>query len=259
MMQENMLVTAQRKIADNIFEIKLHGEMTAAVSQPGQFVHIRVNGSDSINPLLRRPISICSVDKKEKEMTLIYRRSGLGTDLLSHGGKGGRIDVLGPLGHGFPLQQAEAAAKVLIVGGGVGIPPLYGLSRELAGKGVRITHVLGFRSAKDVFYEDRFSGLGRTVLLTEDGTGGRKGRVTDVLDGIDFTAAFACGPLPMLKAIKSLIPDKPLYLSLEQRMACGIGACLACAVRVSDKNDAKGYRRVCCDGPVFRAGEVELC
>lgn len=260
MKQEDMLVSAHREIADNIFEMKLRGGLAAEVTQPGQFVYIRVNGSGSIHPLLRRPISICSVDKSENEMTLVYRRSGLGTELLSHAGEGDRLDLLGPLGHGFPVQSAEAAGgRALIIGGGVGVPPLYGLSRELVKIGAQVTHVLGFRSAKDVFYGHEFAGLGQTIILTEDGTSGQKGRVTDVLDEVEFDAAFACGPLPMLKAVKNKVTGRPLYISLEQRMGCGIGACLACVVRTSDKNDEKGYHRVCCDGPVFEAGEVELC
>lgn len=258
MKQEDMLITGHREIADNIFELKLQGDMAAEVSQPGQFVHIRVSGSDSITPLLRRPISICSVDKKEKELTLIYRRSGLGTERMARAEKGSRLDALGPLGHGFPVPQ-EDAGSALIVGGGVGVPPLYGLSRELVKKGFRVTHVLGFRSAKDVFYEHEFAALGQTIILTEDGTSGQKGLVTDVLDGLNYEAAFACGPLPMLKAVKNKVTGRPLYISLEQRMGCGIGACLACVVRASDTNDGKGYRRVCCDGPVFKAEEVELC
>ncbi|MCO7128119.1 dihydroorotate dehydrogenase electron transfer subunit [Sporolactobacillus shoreicorticis] len=260
MMQENMRVLAHEEIADCIFELKLEGEMVWAITEPGQFVHIRVGGgSQSVAPLLRRPISISSADPSKKTMTLIYRSGGLGTGLLSETGIGEKVDVLGPLGHGFPVEATPLQGKALVIGGGVGIPPLYGLSQELNARGIQVTHVLGFRSAKDVFYQMAFEKAGRTIIMTEDGTDGRRGRVTDVLDSVDFDVAYACGPIPMLKALEHAITEKPLFVSLEQRMGCGIGACMACVTRATDANDAKGYRRVCCDGPVFKAGEVELC
>lgn len=260
MIQEDMITLSHREIADDIFELKLQGEISSEISEPGQFVHIRVGSeSGSVAPLLRRPISICTADQRHQQLTLIYRSTGLGTQLLSHAVKGQKIDVFGPLGHGFPVGAVSEGGRALLIGGGVGVPPLYGLSQALADKGVQVTHVLGFRSEKDIFYENEFAELGETIILTEDGTNGRAGRVTDVLADLDFDVAYACGPLPMLKAVQKMITSKPLYLSLEQRMGCGIGACLACAVHTVDPNDDKGYRRVCCDGPVFRAGEVELC
>ncbi|RYM07238.1 dihydroorotate dehydrogenase electron transfer subunit [Sporolactobacillus sp. THM7-7] len=258
MRQEAMRITAQREIADDIFEIRLQGEMVLDIREPGQFVHMLPGGgSGGASPLLRRPISICSADPANKEMTLIYRRGGLGTDILSHAEPDERLDVLGPLGHGFPLTGS--GKRALVIGGGVGVPPLFGLSEELVRRGVQVTHVLGFRSAKDVFYVKAFAALGRTIIMTEDGTAGQKGRVTDVLEGVTYDVAYACGPLPMLKAVENEVTDRPLYISMEQRMGCGIGACLACVVHTVDKNDGKGYRRVCCDGPVFKAREVELC
>lgn len=260
MIQEDMTVLSHREIADGIFELKLHGKIPVEISEPGQFVHVRVGGSSgSAAPLLRRPISICTADLGHQSLTLIYRSIGLGTELLSHAVEGKKIDVFGPLGHGFPVDVVPEGGRALMIGGGVGVPPLYGLSQMLADKGVQVTHVLGFRSEKDIFYENEFAELGETIILTEDGTNGRAGRVTDVLKGIDFDTAYACGPLPMLKAVQTMIGEKPLYLSMEQRMGCGIGACLACVVHTTDREDGKGYRRVCCDGPVFRAGEVELC
>ncbi|RYL95395.1 dihydroorotate dehydrogenase electron transfer subunit [Sporolactobacillus sp. THM7-4] len=260
MIQEDMLITGQRSLADQIFELKLRGKLAANVSEPGQFVHIRVNGqSGSVAPILRRPISICSRDRAKEEITLIFRSGGLGTDLLKEAEPGERLDVLGPLGHGFPVRDIHDMKKAVVIGGGVGVPPLYGLSAELVKKGVSVLSILGFRSAKDVFYKKEFEELGETVIMTEDGTSGIRGRVTDVLDGMDFDVAYACGPLPMLKAVQRKVSDRPLYISMEQRMGCGIGACLACVVHTTDQNDSKGYRRVCSDGPVFRAGEVELC
>ncbi|SFG40080.1 dihydroorotate dehydrogenase electron transfer subunit [Sporolactobacillus nakayamae] len=260
MMQEDMRVLAHEEIADQIFKLKLEGEMVQTITEPGQFVHIRVGGeSQSIAPLLRRPISISSADPSTKTMTLIYRSGGLGTSLLSETKIGEKIDVLGPLGHGFPVDATPLKGKALVIGGGVGVPPLYGLSQALIERGVHVTHVLGFRSAKDVFYQAEFEKLGRTIVMTEDGTSGKQGRVTDVLDSVDFDAAYTCGPIPMLRALEHAITEKPLFVSLEQRMGCGIGACMACVTHTTDPNDAKGYRRVCCDGPVFKAREVELC
>jgi dihydroorotate dehydrogenase electron transfer subunit len=260
MRQEDMRVIAQREIADHVFERVLSGELAGGVCEPGQFVHIRVGGgSGAVAPLLRRPISICSVDPSKNEMTLIYRRGGLGTDRMAAAAPGDTLDVLGPLGHGFPVASAAAGDRALIVGGGVGVPPLFGLARQLVAKGVVVTHVFGFRSAKDVFYEEAFAGLGRTVVMTEDGSAGERGLVTDKIGSMACDVAYACGPLPMLKAVAQMLDDRPLYLSMEQRMGCGIGACLACVVPTADRTDAKGYRRVCCDGPVFKSGEVELC
>lgn len=260
MMQENMWVLAHEEIADSVYELKLEGELVQAITEPGQFVHIRVGGrSQSIAPLLRRPISISSANPLTKTMTLIYRSGGLGTELLSETKIGEKVDVLGPLGHGFPVDATPSGGKALIIGGGVGVPPLYGLSQALKARGVQVTHVLGFRSAKDVFYQAEFDKMGRTIVMTEDGTSGKKGRVTDVLDSVAFDVAYACGPIPMLRALEHTITEKPLFVSLEQRMGCGIGACMACVTHTTDPNDAKGYRRVCCDGPVFKAKEVELC
>lgn len=260
MIQEDMIVSAQSEIADGVFEICLTGQLAMLVTEPGQFVHLRVTGATGMAaPVLRRPISICSVDPVRRELTLIYRVVGLGTELLSHAQTGMKIDVFGPLGHGFPTDIVPEGSRALIIGGGVGVPPLFGLSQALLDHGVQVRHILGFRSAKDIFYEDAFAALGETAILTEDGTNGREGLVTDALDEAAYDVAYACGPLPMLKALQDRITDKPLYLSMEQRMGCGIGACLACAVHTTDPDDAKGYRRVCCDGPVFRAGEVELC
>ncbi|MCO7174640.1 dihydroorotate dehydrogenase electron transfer subunit [Sporolactobacillus kofuensis] len=260
MRQESMQVIKHGEIADQIFEMKLQGELVCEITEPGQFVHILVDGaSHSIAPLLRRPISISSANTSEKTMTLIYRGGGLGTGLLSKTAVGQSVDVLGPLGHGFPVMEAARGGHALIIGGGVGVPPLYGLSQALKEREIKVTHILGFRSAKDVFYQQAFEELGQTFIMTEDGTCGLKGRVTDVLGQLDFDIAYACGPLPMLRALENQITEKPLYLSLEQRMGCGIGACMACVAHTTDPNDSKGYRRVCSDGPVFKAREVELC
>ncbi|WP_010631009.1 dihydroorotate dehydrogenase electron transfer subunit [Sporolactobacillus vineae] len=260
MIQEEMVVTAQTKIADGVFELRLSGRIATLVTEPGQFVHMRVPGeSGMLSPVLRRPISICSVDPAHRELTLIYRVVGLGSQLLSNTCPGMKIDVFGPLGHGFPVDEVPAGGRALMIGGGVGVPPLYGLAEALTDRGIEVTHILGFRSDKDIFYEAQFAALGETVIFTDDGSHGRKGLVTDAIGEAAYDVAYACGPLPMLKAVQNVITEKPLFVSMEQRMGCGFGACLACAVHTTDAQDHKGYRRVCCDGPVFRAGEVELC
>ncbi|WKB34900.1 dihydroorotate dehydrogenase electron transfer subunit [Terrilactibacillus sp. S3-3] len=262
MKSEMMSVVSQRQIADAIFELKVQGKLAAAVCQPGQFVHLRVERTPGPAPLLRRPISICSVDTAKSELTMLYRAGGVGTKQLTSFQAGETIDVLGPLGNGFPVEAVPVGGRAVLIGGGIGVPPLYGLSRALLKKGVQVIHILGFRSKKDVFYRENFETLGRAIVMTEDGSAGEAGLVTDALRKMNnYDVAYACGPMPMLKAVASetAAAGKPLYLSLEQRMGCGIGACLACVCHTVDKNDEKGYRRVCADGPVFKAGEVELC
>ncbi|MFT8871419.1 MAG: dihydroorotate dehydrogenase electron transfer subunit [Sporolactobacillus sp.] len=254
--QEWMTLTACRPLAEGIYEMTLQGDVASRVLAPGQFVHIRP--PESLH-LLRRPISICCVDQDKGELTLIFRVGGAGTALLAALSPGTKIDVLGPLGNGFPLEAARAGARALLIGGGVGVPPLYGLSRALVERGIITSHVLGFRTAADVFYTKQFSQLGAVQLFTEDGSMGRRGFVTEATGSVMFEVAYACGPLPMLCALERQLAGKLLYLSLEARMACGIGACYACAVHTSDTADQKGYLRVCVDGPVFRAGEVKLC
>ncbi|WP_026689968.1 dihydroorotate dehydrogenase electron transfer subunit [Alteribacter aurantiacus] len=249
---EAMTVVSQRTIANNIYECSLKGDLVSVMNEPGQFVHLKV--TDGIEPTLRRPISICSVDTNERTFTMVYRVEGIGTKKLSHKLPGERVNVLGPLGHGFPMEELKSESHCLLVGGGIGVPPLYELAKQLTSKGHSVTAVLGFRSKEDVFYEREFSRLGPTFVATEDGSYGEMGFVTDVIGAKQLTGDcyYACGPRPMLKAIESNMPI-PGFLSLEERMGCGIGACLAC---VCDMKNEAGYRKVCSDGPVFKAGEV---
>lgn len=192
MIQEDMQVLEHQRIADGIYKLKLRGQLAEQIREPGQFVHVRVGGrSQSIAPLLRRPISISSADSAACTLTLIYRSGGLGTHLLSESAVGETVDVLGPLGHGFPVDAAPAGGNALLVGGGVGVPPLYGLSQALMSRGIQTTHILGFRSAKDVFYQQAFEAYGETYIMTEDGSCGKKGLVTDMLDRVSFDVAYA--------------------------------------------------------------------
>ena len=255
--QEQMCVVHQQKIATNIFELTLKGQLVQDMKQPGQFVHIRV--SDQIEPLLRRPISISSINNEALEFTMIYRAEGSGTVLLSKKKSGDIVDVLGPLGQGFPLDKITAGEKALLVGGGIGVPPLYELSKRLVERGVRPIHVLGFQSLDVVFYEELFKQLGETYIVTVDGSYGHKGFVTNVLDKIadDFVIYYSCGPTPMLAALEKMYPHKEGYLSFEQRMGCGIGACFACVCETTEKTDVD-YLKVCSDGPVFQSGVIRV-
>jgi len=253
---EKMTVVKQQEIAHSIFELTLKGELVSEMKQPGQFVHLKV--SDSFEPLLRRPISICDIDQEKKQFTMIYRAEGRGTKLLSLKREGEWIDVLGPLGNGFPVEEAANGETALLVGGGIGVPPLYELSQRLIAKGVKVVHVLGFQSKDVAFYKEKFASLGETYIATVDGSLGTKGFVTDVIENqnITFDILYSCGPTPMLKALENNYNDKKLFLSLEERMACGIGACFACVCKTT--KEGTGYKKVCSDGPVFQSGEVVL-
>lgn len=251
-------IVSQEKIADHIFELTLKGELVNEMHEPGQFVHLKV--SDQLDPLLRRPISIAEIDKSKKEFKMIYRAEGKGTKLLSDNKIGVMIDVLGPLGNGFPLEEAKLGDTALLVGGGIGVPPLYELSKQLVQKGVKVIHVLGFQSANVVFYYERFSKLGETYVATVDGSFGEEGFVTNVIEDkkIDFDILYSCGPTPMLRALEQNYKHKNVYLSLEERMGCGIGACFACVCHTGDDPTGHSYKKVCSDGPVFKAGEVVI-
>lgn len=249
-------VISQKEIASEIFELTVEAQLVGEIEAPGQFIHIRVgNGWD---PLLRRPISISSFDKTAQRFTMIYRRDGKGTMLLSEKESGMSLDILGPLGNGFPIDEVRMGDTVLLVGGGIGVPPLYELSKQLSSKGVKVVHVLGFQTEGAVFYEEEFSQTGETYVATVDGSYGTKGFVTDVINGLnfDFDCIYACGPTPMLRAMEERYSNKKMFLSLEERMGCGIGACFACVCKIADDPSGVAYKKVCSDGPVFRAGEV---
>ena len=256
MRQEKMTVVAQAQIATNIFELTLQGQLVQDMT-PGQFVHVKV--SDSQEPLLRRPISIANVDKEKNEFTMIYRAEGRGTQVLATNREGQLVDVLGPIGNGFPVEAAEPGQTALLVGGGIGVPPLHELSKQLNARGVKTIHVLGFQSEDVCFYEEEFTALGETHYATVDGTKGTKGFVTTVFDAVkpEFDLFYSCGPLPMLRALENYYTDKPGYMSFEERMACGIGACFACVCDTTE-NQEKSYVKVCSDGPVFPKGVVAL-
>lgn len=258
MKKQLMTVVRQQAIAKNIYELTLAGSLVQQMNEPGQFVHIKV--AEGHSPLLRRPISICNVDKDKNEFTMLYRAEGKGTSLLANKRTGDEVDVLGPLGNGFPVEEAESGQTACLVGGGIGVPPLYELSQQLTARGVRVIHILGFQSKENVFYEEKFAELGDTYVATADGTHGTKGFVTDVIDqnGITFDILYSCGPTPMLKALDGRYQDRKAYISLEERMGCGIGACFACVCHLQSDPEGYSYKKICSDGPVFKAGEVVL-
>ena len=247
-------IISQSEIAKEIYELTVKAEFVHEINAPGQFVHLRV--SNGVDPLLRRPISISSFDKVKSEFTMIYRKERKGTSLLAERVAGEELDILGPLGNGFPVNEVNSGETALLVGGGIGVPPLYELSNQLVAKGVKVIHVLGFQTESAVFYEAEFLKNGETFVATVDGSYGFKGFVTDVIKDLNFDCIYTCGPTPMLRAIEQGYSDKKVFLSLEERMGCGIGACFACVCKSADDPYGVSYKKVCSDGPVFRAGEV---
>lgn len=251
---QKMVILNQKELAKNIFEITLKGDLSEYV-QTGQFVNIKVN--EESYPTLRRPISICNLDKQNNELTLIYRAEGLGTKILSKKSKGEEVDILGPLGTGFDYSLVKENETVVLIGGGVGVPPLYELAKRLFEKGIKVISVLGFASKEFVFYEEEFKKYSQVYICTMDGSLGFNGNVLELIESenIDFDWVFSCGPKPMLKGISDKYSKtKKGYVSLEERMACGIGACYACVCSCQDNK----VKRICKDGPVFKLGEILL-
>lgn len=269
---KKMLLTVGKNetIADRIYHMDLTGDFMGEEFVPGQFVHIKCG--EGFDPLLRRPMSVCDINDTKNKMTILYRREGKGTAILSEYTEGKKIDLLAPLGNGFPTDNVKPAQLALLVGGGIGVPPLYYLGRKLKSIGVKIKSILGFNSAQDVFWQNQFATLGETLVTTVDGsykdTIGRKGLVTDFINKIEIGSSgwdvlYACGPNAMLRAIQNIVPkDKEAYISMEERMGCGVGACLACVCDAADDfvsvTNSKKYRRVCTEGPVFHLHEIKL-
>lgn len=233
-------IIENRPLVPSIFRMKLYGD-TSAIHNPGEFVNIRLHGF-----YLRRPISVCCVN--DGVLTLIYKVVGAGTEAMSELSIGDPLELLTGLGNGYDLSAS--GARPLLIGGGVGVPPLYELARRLTASDRRVSVVLGFNRADEVFYEHHFSALGCDVTVTTvDGSYGVRGYVTDALPD-DYTYFYACGPLPMLKAAaRSTVTAGEM--SFEERMGCGFGACMGCTVRTKN-----GSKRVCKDGPVLRKEEI---
>ncbi|MGF2615587.1 dihydroorotate dehydrogenase electron transfer subunit [Rossellomorea aquimaris] len=253
-----MKILSNEEIADNIFKMVVSGDLVSELNEPGQFLHFKTG--TGAEPLLRRPISIAEIDKENNSLTVIYRAEGRGTKLLSGEREGAFADVLGPLGNGFPIHAEDEGKTALLVGGGIGVPPLYELSRQLVKKGIKVLHVLGFQNRSAAFYEEEFAQLGPTYIATVDGSLGSKGFVTDVIkeEGLQFDLFYSCGPKAMLAALSSTYGDSKGYISLEERMGCGIGACFACVCEKAVNDVDKNYVKICSDGPVFPVGMVKL-
>ena len=234
-------IASNEQIAKNVYRMLLAGDTTGIL--PGQFVNIRVAGQ-----FQRRPISVCNIT--EGVLTIIYKVVGVGTEAMSHLQVGTQLDVLTILGNGYDLSKAGDAP--LLIGGGVGVPPMYMLARQLREMGKSVKLILGFNTKDEVFYEEEFRALGCEVSVTTvDGTHGIKGFVTNVMDNTQ-SYYYTCGPLPMIKAILQTLGTNG-EISMEERMGCGFGACMGCTIQTTI-----GPKRVCKEGPVFPAEILQL-
>lgn len=245
MKQTLLTLERSRQLTSDTWELTLTGDVSA-VTAPGQFVNLALPGK-----FLRRPISVC--DWEENRLLLLVKEAGEGTKELVRLPAGTKLDTLAGLGSGFDFAPETVGPAPVLVGGGIGAAPLYGLAKRMLENGQSPRVVLGYRSKKDSFYLEEFAALGVPVLpASEDGSLGTKGFVTDALNTLpDCSYVLACGPTPMLKAVHSLPQITGGQFSFEARMACGFGACVGCAIQTNS-----GPRRVCKDGPVFRKEEI---
>lgn len=238
--QNKYKILCNEPLTKDVYKMVLEGD-TEYITAPGQFINITLDGK-----YLRRPISVCDYD--EDCITIIYKVVGEGTEQMSALKIGTVLDVLTGLGNGYDISKST---KPLLIGGGVGVPPMYNLAKTLIANGQVPTVILGFNTADEVFYEQEFKALGcDTFVTTADGSYGIKGFVTDALDGIDFDYFYTCGPLPMFKAIYNAV-DKDGQFSFEERMGCGFGACMGCSCKTK-----YGNKRICKDGPVLEKEEI---
>lgn len=255
--KEICTIVSQECIGKDIYSMWLQTEKIASEAKPGQFVSLYTrNGSK----LLPRPISLCEIDKENDRLRLVYRVTGAntGTEEFSRLHAKVGIETLGPLGNGFPLDAVKGK-RVFLMGGGIGIPPMLETAKNIDAEK---TMVLGYRD--ELFLNTEFEKYGKVFVATEDGSAGTKGNVMDAIreNNLEADAIFACGPTPMLRAIKAYAQEKgiPCWISMEERMACGVGACLACVCKSKEVDDHSHVhnKRVCKDGPVFLSTEVEL-
>ncbi|MEE1065315.1 MAG: dihydroorotate dehydrogenase electron transfer subunit [Acutalibacteraceae bacterium] len=241
MKQVFLKITENKKIAKDVYLMKLEGDVSD-ITASGQFVNIKLDGF-----YLRRPISVCDYD--ENTLTIIYKVVGEGTEAMAELPCGTELDVLTGLGNGYNLAKSGDAP--LLIGGGVGVPPMYNLCRKLIAEGKKVTVILGFNTKDEIFFEDEFKALGAEVYITTvDGSYGTKGFVTDVMKDLDYTYFFTCGPMPMFKAIEATAVTSGQY-SFEERMGCGFGACMGCSCKTK-----YGNKRICKDGPVLEREEI---
>jgi dihydroorotate dehydrogenase electron transfer subunit len=252
--EEIAVVVSQKTIATDIYDLTIQTKDIAAQAKAGQFISLYCNDGTKLLP---RPISLCGIDREAGTLRMVYRVTGenTGTEEFSKMKEGDTIRVLGPLGNGFELGNKKA----FLIGGGIGIPPMLQLAKEL---NCEKTAVLGYRD--ELFLLDDFNEVCTTYIATEDGSAGTKGNVIDAIraNALEADVIYACGPTPMLRALKAYAKehDMECYVSMEERMACGIGACLACVCKTKDKDHHTNVnnKRICKEGPVFNAMEVEL-
>ncbi|MBR4206906.1 MAG: dihydroorotate dehydrogenase electron transfer subunit [Clostridia bacterium] len=240
MKQEKLTVLSNRPLTKGVYEMKLAGD-TSAFSRPGQFLNIALEGF-----YLRRPISVCDLDGDT--ITILYKVVGHGTEAMSAYGPGKELDILCGLGNGY--DTSKSGQNPLLIGGGVGIPPLYGLAKALVAEGKHVTAILGFNTAEEIFYENEFRSLGADcIVATADGSAGVRGFVTDALPD-NYSYFYTCGPEPMLKAVYRASKTSGQF-SFEERMGCGFGACMGCSCKT-----VTGYKRICREGPVLEKEEI---
>ena len=241
MKQSIFEITENTPLTASVYRLRLLGD-TSAITAPGQFVNIQLDGH-----FLRRPISVC--DCEYGKLTLLYKVVGKGTEQMSRMRPGEGLDLLTGLGNGYSLDEAGEAP--LLVGGGVGVPPLYMLAKKLIARGCDVRVILGFNTRTEVFYEEEFRALGaRVTVATADGSYGVKGFVTAALDEAPYTYFYTCGPEPMLRALHAATVTSGQY-SFEERMGCGFGACMGCSCKT-----VTGNKRICREGPVLRKEEI---
>ena len=256
--REDAEILSQERIAKDIYSMWIRTE-AAETAQPGQFISMYTNDGSKLLP---RPISICETDREAGSPRVVYRVTGknTGTEIFSQMKAGDTIPVIGPLGNGFPYERAEGK-RVFLMGGGIGVPPVLELAKRM--KCDRKQIVVGYRD-EETFLRDEFEQNGEVYISTEDGSVGTKGNVMDAIreNALEADIIYACGPTPMLRAIKKYAEENGIecYISLEERMACGIGACLACVCQSKEKDEHSNVhnKRICKDGPVFLSTEVEI-
>ncbi|TGY97098.1 dihydroorotate dehydrogenase electron transfer subunit [Petralouisia muris] len=250
--KEQAVIIRQEEISSGIYSMWLKTDKIAGQAKPGQFLSVYCREGSRLLP---RPISLCEIDQEDQAVRIVYRVAGKGTEELSEMRTGGSLEVVGPLGNGFPLKEKKA----FLIGGGIGIPPMLQLAKELQ---CEKQIILGYRDS--LFLQKEFKRQGKLYVATEDGSFGVEGNVLDAIreNGLDAEIIYACGPAPMLRAVKAYAREKKIecWVSLEERMACGIGACLGCVCqsREKDSHTNVNNKRICKEGPVFRAEEVEF-
>ena len=241
MKQSIFTIISNEALTDVVYKMVLQGD-TSAITNCGQFVDLRLP-----EKYLRRPISVCDYD--ECTLTLIYKVVGSGTEIMATLRTGTKLDVLTGLGNGY--DTSLSGDRPVLVGGGVGVPPMYNLCKKLIAEGKQPRVVLGFNTGAEIFFAEEFKALGAQVYVaTADGSVGTKGFVTDVIKNLEYTYFYSCGPMPMFKAMENVMRTSGQY-SFEERMGCGFGACMGCTIQTKS-----GYKRVCKDGPVFHREEV---